>query len=110
MGKKCLRDQDRTVEYRDIIATDEVFEALTNEQMEVLHERDILQYIIENKRKSFVNNRIFWDLLFWFYFLLSKFELNFDFLAKLLNNYLLVCFGKFEALWQFYAITVTVKI
>ena len=66
--KKCLRDQDRTVEYRDIIATDEVFEALTNEQMEVLHERDILQYIIENKRKHFVSNGIFWDLFFSLHF------------------------------------------
>ena len=64
LAKKCLWDQDGTVEYRDIIATDEVFEALTNEQMKVLNERDILQYIIENKTKSFVSNGICWNLLF----------------------------------------------
>ena len=55
LSKKCLRDQDHTVEYRDIIATDEVFEGLTEEQMEVLNEADILQYIVQNKKKSFVS-------------------------------------------------------
>ena len=55
LSKKCLRDQDCTVEYRDIIATDEVFEGLTEEQMEVLNEADILEYIVKNKKKSFVS-------------------------------------------------------
>ena len=55
LSKKCLRDQDCTIKYRDIIATDEVFEALTEEQMEVLNEANILQYIVQNKKKSFVS-------------------------------------------------------
>ena len=84
------------VEYRDIIATDEVFEALTNEQMQVLNERDILQYIIENKRKSFVSNGQI--CCCWLHFLLGKVQFKFEFFWQSSEKIQIVgwfvCFGK----------------
>ena len=49
LKKSCLRNADQTVEFKDITMTDEVFAALSSEQMEVLKNADILQYILANK-------------------------------------------------------------
>ena len=51
LKKSCLRNADQTVEFKDITMTDEVFAALSSEQMEVLKNADILQYILTNKNK-----------------------------------------------------------
>ena len=51
LKKSCLRNADQTVEFKDITMTDEVFAALSSEQMEVLKNADILQYILANKNK-----------------------------------------------------------
>ena len=37
------------------MATSDVFEVLTEKQMEVLNECKILQYIVQNRKKSFVS-------------------------------------------------------
>ena len=39
------------LEFKDITMTDEVFTALSLEQMAVLKDADILQYILANKNK-----------------------------------------------------------
>ena len=51
LKKSCLRNADQTLEFKDITMTDEVFAALSSEQMEVLKNADILQYILANKNK-----------------------------------------------------------
>ena len=51
LKKSCLQNADQTVEFKDITMTDEVFAALSSEQMAVLKNADILQYILTNKNK-----------------------------------------------------------
>ena len=49
LKKTCLRGYDQAVEFKDITMTNEVFDKLSDEQMEVLHNEGILQHIIKNK-------------------------------------------------------------
>ena len=49
LKKTCLRVYDQAVEFKDITMTNEVFNKLSDEQMEVLHNEGILQHIIKNK-------------------------------------------------------------
>ena len=48
LDTSCLRKNDQTVNWKDIMMTDEVFEELSREQMEVLHQKQILKYILAN--------------------------------------------------------------
>ena len=50
--KTCLRGYDQAVEFKDITMTDEVFDKLSNEQMEVLHNEGILQHITKNNSNT----------------------------------------------------------
>ena len=52
LKKTCLRSYDQAVEFKDIMMTDEVFDKLSDEQMEVLHKEGILQNIIKNKSNA----------------------------------------------------------
>ena len=56
LKKSCLRYADQSLEFKDITMTDEVFAALSLEQLGVLKDADILQYIIANKQKQVSNN------------------------------------------------------
>ena len=46
---------DQSLKFQDITMTDEVFAALSSEQLRVLKDADILQYIIANKQKQVSN-------------------------------------------------------
>ena len=46
---------DQSLKFQDITMTDEVFAALSSEQLRVLKDADILQYIITNKQKQVSN-------------------------------------------------------
>ena len=52
LKKTCLRGYNQAVEFIDIMMTDEVFDKLSDEQMEVLHKEGILQHIIKNKSNA----------------------------------------------------------
>ena len=52
LKKTCLRGYDQAVEFKDIMMTDEVFDELSDEQMEVLHNEGILQHITKNKSNA----------------------------------------------------------
>ena len=56
LKKSCLRNADQSLKFKDITMTDEVFAALSLEQLGVLKDADILQYIIANKQKQVRNN------------------------------------------------------
>ena len=49
LKKTCLRGYNQAVEFKDIMMTDELFDKLSDEQMEVLHKEGILHHIIKNK-------------------------------------------------------------
>lgn len=46
----CLRKHDPTLEFKDIIMTDDIFEKMSKEQLDVLNEACVLKYIISNKQ------------------------------------------------------------
>ena len=48
---RCLRKNDQTVNWKDIMMTDEVFDELTRTQMEILKDEGILKYIVANLSK-----------------------------------------------------------
>ena len=50
LTKKCLRAKDLSIQLRDIMMYEEIFEELSQEQLQVLHDRGFLKYIIENIR------------------------------------------------------------
>ena len=50
MKKTCLRGYDQAGEFKDIMMTNEVFDKLSDEQMEVLHKEGILQHIIKKNQ------------------------------------------------------------
>ena len=52
LKKTCLRGYDQAVEFKDITMTDEVFDKLSDERMEVLHKEGILQHNIKNKSNA----------------------------------------------------------
>ena len=52
LKKTCLRGYDQVVKFKDITTTDEVFDKLSDQQMEVLHKEGILQHIIKNKSNA----------------------------------------------------------
>ena len=52
LKKTCLRGYDQAVEFNDITMTNEVFDKLSDEQMEVLHNEGTLQHIIKNKSNA----------------------------------------------------------
>ena len=45
LKKVCLRGYDQAVEFKEITMKDEVFEQLSDEQLEVLHKEGILQLV-----------------------------------------------------------------
>ena len=49
LNMQCLRQDDRTTEYRHLTTKDEIFKQLSLEEMEVLQKLDFLQFITENK-------------------------------------------------------------
>ena len=50
LKKTCLRGYDQEAEFKDITMTDEVFDKLLDEQMEVLHNEGILWHIIKTNQ------------------------------------------------------------
>ena len=48
LRKKCLRHHDDTVQLREIMMHEEVFEGLSIEQMSVLNQKGFLKYITAN--------------------------------------------------------------
>ena len=52
LKKSCLRGYNQAVEFKDIIMTDEVFDKLSDEQMEVLYKEGTFQHIIKNKSNA----------------------------------------------------------
>ena len=46
--KECLRHHDNTVQLREIMMHEEVFEELSTEQMSVLNQKGFLKYIMVN--------------------------------------------------------------
>ena len=53
LNKACLRRQDTTIEYKDIAMTNDMFDNLSKEQMQVLQESGILHYILQNKCEEY---------------------------------------------------------
>ena len=49
LNMTCLRKKDASVEMRDIYMTDDTFQELTRENMEVLQKANILQHILAHK-------------------------------------------------------------
>ena len=47
LKETCLRGYDQAVKFKDVTMTDEVFDKLSDEQMEALHKEGILQHIKE---------------------------------------------------------------
>ena len=52
LKKTYLTGYDQAVEFKDITMTYEVFDKLSDEEMEVLHREGILQHIIKNKSNA----------------------------------------------------------
>ena len=48
LQKECLRHHDDTIQLREIVMHEEVFEELSIEQMSVLNKKDFLKYITAN--------------------------------------------------------------
>ncbi len=48
---RCLKSHSQTLELRHLQVTDDVLKQLTREQLESLHAKDMLKYIIRNKHK-----------------------------------------------------------
>lgn len=48
LKRKCLRNHYPSLNWRSIVMTDDVFDEMTEDQMAVLHELDLLKFIVTN--------------------------------------------------------------